>query len=141
MIKIEVAKTQEQVRKCYPVMKQLRTHLSEEAFTVQAMRQIAESPYTLAFLTADDRAVSVAGFRIWENLCNGKHLYIDDLVSDEGERSKGYGEQLFDWVVQHARQETCKRLTLDSGVQRFAAHRFYLRKRMNIFGHHFSMDL
>jgi hypothetical protein len=30
---------------------------------------------------------------------------------------------------------------LDSGVQRFGAHRFYLRRRMNITSHHFAIDL
>ncbi|MGZ5023946.1 MAG: GNAT family N-acetyltransferase, partial [Chthoniobacterales bacterium] len=32
-------------------------------------------------------------------------------------------------------------LTLDSGVQRFDAHRFYLMKRMKISSHHFVLDL
>ena len=30
-------------------------------------------------------------------------------------------------------------LHLDSGVQRFGAHRFYLASRMDIIAHHFSM--
>ncbi|MGZ5001726.1 MAG: GNAT family N-acetyltransferase, partial [Chthoniobacterales bacterium] len=30
---------------------------------------------------------------------------------------------------------------LDSGVQRFDAHRFYLMKRMKISSHHFSLEL
>jgi hypothetical protein len=30
---------------------------------------------------------------------------------------------------------------LDSGVQRFGAHRFYLRRRMDITSHHFALDL
>jgi hypothetical protein len=33
------------------------------------------------------------------------------------------------------------RLELDSGVQRFAAHRFYFRERMWISRHHFSLEL
>jgi len=32
-------------------------------------------------------------------------------------------------------------LHLDSGVQRFSAHRFYLSKRMEISSHHFSLKL
>ncbi|MGX1791676.1 hypothetical protein ACWIDW_01820 [Microbacterium sp. NPDC055312] len=35
----------------------------------------------------------------------------------------------------------CRQLDLDSGVQRFDAHRFYLRERMNIDAHHFSQYL
>jgi GNAT superfamily N-acetyltransferase len=68
-------------------------------------------------------------------------MYVDDLVSKEGERSKGYGGQLFDWLVEYARSEGCDQFHLDSGVQRFAAHRFYLTKRMSIEAHHFGLKL
>jgi hypothetical protein len=49
--------------------------------------------------------------------------------------------KLFDWLVDYARTENCKQLTLDSGVQRFAAHRFDLRQRMEITSHHFTLKL
>jgi GNAT superfamily N-acetyltransferase len=78
---------------------------------------------------------------ISESLAWGKFLYIDDLVSKSGDRSKGYGGELFDWLIDYARAENCQQLTLDSGVQRFAAHRFYLRRRMEITSHHFTIKL
>jgi hypothetical protein len=43
--------------------------------------------------------------------------------------------------VAEARATGCAKLELDSGVQRFDAHRFYLRKRMIISSHHFSLEL
>jgi hypothetical protein len=43
--------------------------------------------------------------------------------------------------VAEARAAGCIKLELDSGVQRFAAHRFYLTKRMIISSHHFSLEL
>jgi hypothetical protein len=48
---------------------------------------------------------------------------------------------LFDWLVAQAREHGCARLELDSGVQRFRAHRFYLMKRMEISSHHFMLKL
>ena len=57
------------------------------------------------------------------------------------ERSKGYGDQLFDWLIDRARSEECDQFHLDSGVTLFGAHRFYLHKRMNIAAHHFAMKL
>ncbi len=56
-------------------------------------------------------------------------------------RSKGYGDELFAWLVAHAKANGCDQLHLDSGVQRFAAHRFYLRLRMSMTSHHFALDL
>jgi GNAT superfamily N-acetyltransferase len=62
-------------------------------------------------------------------------------VTDQAARSKGIGGELFNWCVEFARQERCDQLHLDSGVQRFNAHRFYLQKRMRISSHHFQMVL
>jgi len=83
----------------------------------------------------------VAGFRMSESLFAGRFCYVDDLVTDGSGRSLGYGGALFDWLVAEARAEGCGKLELDSGVQRFAAHRFYLTKRMIISSHHFSLEL
>jgi hypothetical protein len=44
-------------------------------------------------------------------------------------------------LVAEARAAGCGELHLDSGVQRFAAHRFYLRERMEIMAHHFRLKL
>jgi GNAT superfamily N-acetyltransferase len=68
-------------------------------------------------------------------------LYVDDLVMDEAARSSGYGKRLLHWLVQRARDEGCQTLELDSGVQRFDAHRFYLTERMFISSHHFRLNL
>ena len=89
----------------------------------------------------DEEVKAVAGFRIFEFLFWGKNLYVDDLVTKNGKRSKGYGGALFDWLVDYARAAGCEAFRLDSGVQRFAAHRFYLSKRMNIAAHHFTLSL
>ena len=138
---ISIAETEQDILKCYPIMRQLRTQLAESEFTVRVQRQASEFGYKLAFAHEDSDVKAVAGFRISECLSDGKYLYIDDLVSDEDERSKGYGGQLFDWIVNYAKENGCMELGLDSGVQRFAAHRFYLRKRMQISSHHFSLTL
>jgi GNAT superfamily N-acetyltransferase len=62
-------------------------------------------------------------------------------VTDEGRRSLGYGGLLLDWLVDYCRDNGLTELHLDSGVQRFAAHRFYLHKRMEITCHHFGLKI
>ena len=76
-----------------------------------------------------------------ENLAWGRFLYVDDLVTDEAWSSHGVGAALLDFLVNIARESGCAELHLDSGVQRFGAHRFYLAQRMDITSHHFSMKL
>jgi GNAT superfamily N-acetyltransferase len=121
-------------------MSQLRPHLRAEDFTARVRRQMGQGYQLLAGSVAG-RVVAVAGFRLIEALAWGPTLYIDDLVTDSRERSKGYGEALMRWLIDYARTHGCEELHVDSGVQRFDAHRFYLAQGMKISSHHFSIDL
>jgi GNAT superfamily N-acetyltransferase len=139
--KIKEALTREEIARCFPVMRQLRTHFeAEDIFVAQVERQ-RNHGYRMAFVEDGNRVRAVAGYRLLESLYAGRHYYVDDLVTDAEARSLGYGGILFDWLVAEARAAECVRLELDSGVQRFAAHRFYLMKRMIISSHHFSLEL
>lgn len=134
------AESVESIARCYPVMAQLRPHIAEGDFAQQVRRQQTQG-YRLAFLEVESRVRALAGYRIGENLAWGRFCYVDDLVTDEEDRSRGYGGVLFDWLLVQAREAKCQQFHLDSGVQRFAAHRFYLSKRMSISSHHFGMTL
>ena len=83
-----------------------------------------------------ESVLGVAVFRMIENTSAGRKLYVDDLVSDETQRSKGVGKLLLDGLTQEARQRDCQTFDLDSGTQRTDAHRFYFRERMvvKVFG-------
>lgn len=140
-LRIALAVEDEEIRDCYAVMAELRPHVSAGEFVPRVKRQMETAGYKLAYLADGDEVKAVAGFRVSACLAWGRFVYVDDLVSKEGERSKGYGGQLFDWLVEYARGEGCDQFHLDSGVQRFAAHRFYLVKRMSIEAHHFGLKL
>lgn len=128
------------LRRCYPVMAELRPHLTEQQFLDQVGRQQRDG-YRLAALDDAGEIRALAGFRLVEMLAFGKILYVDDLVTHSAYRSRGYGGRLFDWLTAYARDHGCAQLHLDSGVQRFGAHRFYLAKRMDISSHHFALKL
>lgn len=138
---IQLAETDDDIARCLPVLRQLRPHLTDAADAIARVRRQQRSGFRLGYLTAGDRVVAVAGFRLLENLAWGKFLYVDDLVTDEAQRSSGHGDRLLAWLIDHAREMGCDQVHLDSGVQRFDAHRFYLRHRFRITSHHFAMTL
>lgn len=140
MVSVRIAESDAQIAACLPVMRELRPHIVADTF-VARIREQQTSGYLLAYLEDEERVLSVAGFRIVDNLVSKRMLYVDDLVTLEAERSKGFGQLLFDWLVEHARERGCRFVELDSGVQRFHAHRFYLAKRMIISAHHFVLEL
>lgn len=137
---IHLAEDAATIARCHPVMVHLRTHLDAATFTAQVERQQHDG-YRLAFVESAGVVQACAGFRVSENLAWGRFLYVDDLVTAPDARSLGFGKLLLDWLVAEARRAGCAQLHLDSGVQRFAAHRFYLRERMHLTSHHFALEL
>jgi GNAT superfamily N-acetyltransferase len=138
--RITVAHSEQEISDCYSVMAELRPHIQPGEFLPLVKRLTAIAGFQLAYLT-DGEIKAVAGFRISEWLAGGKYLEIEDLVAKSGERSKGYGGELFDWLVAHARETNCLQVRLVSRVSRLDAHRFYLRKGMTLEAHYFSMSL
>ncbi len=139
--RVKLAESDDEILRCYPIMLQLRPHLKETEF-VGRVRSQQRGGFHLAYASDSAGALhTVAGFRILENLIQGVFLYVDDLVTDADDRSKGWGQLLFDWLVDYARAHGCNTLELDSGVQRHGAHRFYLRNRMDITSYHFRVTL
>lgn len=139
--RIAEAQTDSDISRCFPVMRQLRTHFEGEGRFVAQVKSQRREGFRMAFLEDGGVIRAVAGYRMSESLFGGRFCYVDDLVTDADGRSSGYGGALFDWLVAEARAAGCGKLELDSGVQRFAAHRFYLTKRMIIASHHFSLEL
>ncbi|MEM8676924.1 MAG: GNAT family N-acetyltransferase [Cyanobacteria bacterium P01_G01_bin.67] len=136
---IKLATSVTEIEQCFPVMSQLRLDLNREQFVQQVQAQMTGG-YQLAYIK-DFEVLGVAGFRIDTSLSWGKYLYVADLVVEQNKRSQGYGEALFTWLIAFAKQHHCQQLHLDSGVQRFAAHRFYLQQKMHISSHHFTLKL
>jgi GNAT superfamily N-acetyltransferase len=138
---IRLARGDEEIRSTFAVMAQLRTHLAENEYVPLVKSMQAEGGYLLAYLEHGGQVHAVAGFGIKRSLAWGRHVYVDDLVSNQSTRSAGYGKVLLAWIVKYAAARGCKQMHLDSGVQRHDAHRFYLRERMDITCYHFRLEL
>jgi GNAT superfamily N-acetyltransferase len=137
---IQIATTDEEINRCFPVMHQLRPTLLAEEFVSRIKIQQAEG-FQLAFLEEDGAVASVAGFRLQTLLWSGRSLYVDDLVTDAAQRSKGHGEAMLAWLIALAREADCTTFMLDSGTHRHEAHAFYFRNGLRISDFHFKLAL
>ena len=137
---INLATTDAEILRCFPVMHELRPHLLEHEFLNRIRAQQAEG-YHLASLEHEGNISTVAGFRTQGMLATGKTLYVDDLVTDPAARSLGHGKAMLGWLVAHARSTGCNSFSLDSGTHRHDAHAFYLRERLRITSFHFHLPL
>jgi len=138
-LKIKIA-TEDELKYCYKIMHQVREDLSEKDLSKIISEQI-KNGYKLAYVLEDKQVICVAGFSILQKLSLGKHLYIDDFVTDKSVKSTDAGKALLDFLKIYAKQQECRSIELDSLVQRYDAHKFYLSQDMQIVSHHFSIEL
>lgn len=127
--------------RCFPLMHQLRPKLVDERdFCMRWLRQL-KTGYHLAALWLHGKPVALAGYRYTENLIHDFHMYVDDLVTDSGARSKGYGKSIFSHLKEEALANGCEQLVLDASLSNTSGHRFYIREGLLTVGLHFTTSL
>ena len=140
-VEIQLARSDEEIAATFDVMHQLRPQLRREEY-VMTMRALQASDGLQLFALRDRGVVrAVATWRVMNMLYCGRMLYVDDLVTDEGTRSRGYGSRLIARLKEEARVHGCSEIQLISHVKREAAHRFYFREGFGIECFHFRANL
>jgi len=121
------------------VHRQLRTSLPTDY--AGRLAQVFANGARMSVAAEGGAVRGVAVWRLIENTYEGRRLYVDDLVTDQAQRSQGVGRALLGHLERRARQQACDVLALDSGTQRVDAHRFYFREGMVIRGFCFGKKL
>jgi len=122
-----------------PVHRQLRPNLPTDY--CGRIAEIAANGGKLLLAVEDKQVLGIALWRLIENTYEGRRLYVDDLITDEAQRSKGIGHALLGYLENRAHALGCNVLALDSGVQRQRAHHFYFREGLHVAAFSFRKDL
>jgi len=109
-----------------PVHRQLRESLPADY--AGRMAVVFANGARMSLAVQGEAVRGLAVWRVVENTYEGRRLYVDDLVTDAAQRSRGVGKFLIAQLEACAHVLGCNVLTLDSGTQRTAAHRFYFRE-------------
>lgn len=135
------AESDDEIARCYPVMRTLRPGLASAADFVAYVRRQGPFLYRLLAAWNDSTPVALAGYRRQENLVHGPHLFVDDLVALESERRHGHGAHLLDRIAAEARALHYRKVVLGTALDNVLAHRFYYRQCMLATGLSFSLTL
>lgn len=133
-------KTDQLIIATQETMQQLRPNLpaspQEYLGIIKALQN--NKGYTLLLLqNHQQHCCAVAGYEITQRLATGNTLYIADLVTDQAQRSRGYGAHLLEFIYKKAQKLNLDGVTLDSGLARENAHRFYEREGFAKKAYHF----
>jgi GNAT superfamily N-acetyltransferase len=128
----------------YEAMLELRPNIGTRAEFVARVNDVQRpAGYRLvgSFDEGEPVAAAAAGFHMGDMLAWGHFLYVEDLVTRGSARRGGHATALLDWIRLEAEGNGCDSLQLDSGSQRYDAHRLYLANSYRITGHHFGQVL
>lgn len=132
-------------RLAHAAIAELRPHVRDDldAFVAQINEAQRGQGYRLfgSFVPDHHDAVGVVGFRPVVSLAWGNVLYIDDLSVRAEYRGRGHGRSLLSAVETEAATLGAVAVHLDSGHQRYDAHRLYLAGDYQIRSHHFVRPL
>ncbi|KYG66442.1 hypothetical protein AZI86_05180 [Bdellovibrio bacteriovorus] len=115
----------EDLKRCFPVMRELRPHLSYEEYLLIYQEAQKTDGYEIVAVESGDQILALIGYRFLSDFVRGRHLYIDDLVSTESARSQGLGAKLLIYAEEIAKQNKCKVLRLCTGVENERGVKFY----------------
>jgi len=81
------------------------------------------------FVLKEDGSVVGMVSLLWtiSTALGGKVAFLEDMIIKPEYRGKGYGKQLVDYAIAHAKKVTCKRITLLTDTDNDAAQHFYKR--------------
>ena len=114
----------DELEQAYPVIHQLRTHLSLEEY-ISHVKAMIPYGYQVVCLFEGDNVVTYAGFAEQLNMYYGNHIWVYDLVTDNEKQGNGYGKILLSHIERLAKDNSLSCVALSSGIQREDAHRFY----------------
>lgn len=139
-MEVKKVNSKEDLLKCKDVILELRPHLKGKDITA-IFKKMQGEDFHIIFIEENNKAVAFLGYRFLTMFFSGDTLYIDDLCTLPTARNKGYAGKLLDHVIVEAKTKNINAVTLDSGVQRFTAHKLYLNKNFQIESHHFHLQL
>ncbi len=122
-----------------PVHRQLRPQIPADY--AGALARVFAGGGRMVLAVQDGAVLGVTIWRLNAKTVTPLEFYIDDLVTDERQRSTGVGKALLGWCEAHARTLGATLFALDSGTQRQQAHKFYFREGMPIQAFHFVKPL
>lgn len=136
-----VAKNHSDLERFYPLMKELRQNLSLSDYLNLYLFAHASNGYEIVALESTSGVLALMGYRILYDYVHGKHLYIDDLVSNPNVRGQGHGTKLLEYAEKIAKDLDCNGLRLCTGIDNDLGKKFYEKNNWKLKAYAFKKKL
>ncbi len=122
----------ENVLSIWPLLKELRPHITESDLKNIYEQARKADGFTFYGYYEGSECIGLMGLRYLTDFVHKFHLYIDDLVVTDKQRSSGVGAKLLKFAEALAKEKNCTGLRLCTGTENEAGKRFYERENWNL---------
>lgn len=119
--------SRDDLERVFPVLASLRANLTLEDFLDLFSKAELEG-YKPVSAEMNGECLGLLGYRFTTDFIRGRHLYVDDLVTSERNRSAGVGAKLLRHAEQLAEQSGVSTLRLCTGSENDRGKKFYERE-------------
>ncbi|MDT0641694.1 GNAT family N-acetyltransferase [Zunongwangia sp. F363] len=119
--------------------------LSKERIPGQVLKQrfteMFSQNYECFGIYIDDKMIGVFGLWFMTRHYAGRSCEPDHIIISEEYQNKGIGKQLFEFIYKYAGEKGCETTELNSYVENYRSHKFYMNEGYVIKGYHFLKKL
>ncbi|MGI0107535.1 GNAT family N-acetyltransferase [Salinimicrobium sp. WS361] len=131
----------EEIPHILPMVQELMGQQFSNEILIQRFSEMFDQNYECFKITHDEQTVGVFGLWFMTRHYAGRSCEPDHIFIKEEYRSKGVGKNLFEFIYKYAAEKGCETSELNSYVQNYRSHKFYLNEGYEIKGYHFLKKL
>ncbi len=131
----------EEVPQILPFAQALMGNQFSDEILMQRFSEMFKQNYECHGIYLDGELVGIFGLWFMTRHYAGRSCEPDHVYIDEKHRNKGIGKKLFEFIYEYAGRRGCETIELNSYVNNYRSHKFYLNEGFEIKGYHFLKKL
>lgn len=124
-----------------PLVMELGDFQTDEALLNARFLEMFDQNYECFGVYLEEELIGVFGLWFMTRHYAGKSCEPDHVFIKSGYQNRGFGKQIFEFIFDYSRKKGCETSELNSYVQNFRSHKFYMNHGYVIKGYHFLKKL
>ncbi|APG61408.1 GNAT family N-acetyltransferase [Christiangramia salexigens] len=124
-----------------PYLENLSSSTAKRSILKARLEEMYAQNYECFGVFLDSKLVGTFGLWFMTRHYAGRSCELDHIYLEQAYRSQGLGKKLFKFVEAYAQSKNCEALELNSYVENFASHKFFMNEAYILRGYHFLKKL
>lgn len=120
---------------------ELSEYQTEESLLRSRMGEMFEQNYECFAIYLNEEVIGTFGLWFMTRHYAGKSCEIDHVFVKPKYQNRGFGKEIFEYIFNYSKRKGCETSELNSYVQNFKSHKFYMNLDYVIKGYHFLKKL